>query len=176
MTFPMRFTLDDQKAFSALSQDYNPIHVDQVAARRLIYGQPVVHGINVLLWALREWSKHSDGPIRIEALKCKFLKPVVLDEEVTFTFSQGGKNQIKFDVQQFDVVVSKIQFTYLNADYPYTPLKEKDSQTSPSPLQRALGEMASLSGNIDLSINPERVLDMYGASFLETFGALQIAE
>ena len=46
------FTLDDQLAFAALAGDFNPLHVDPLAARRLIFGEVVVHGVHAVLWAL----------------------------------------------------------------------------------------------------------------------------
>ena len=46
------FNLDDQHIFAEVSGDYNPIHIDPIYARRTNYGKPVVHGINLLLWAL----------------------------------------------------------------------------------------------------------------------------
>lgn len=42
----------DQDAFAALSGDWNPIHVDPVAARRLLFGEPVTHGVHLAMWAL----------------------------------------------------------------------------------------------------------------------------
>ena len=46
------FSIADQTAFATLSGDFNPLHIDAVAARRLMFGRPVVHGIHLLLWAL----------------------------------------------------------------------------------------------------------------------------
>jgi len=46
------FSLEDQLAFAALSGDFNPIHVDPLLARRLLFGAPVVHGVHLLLWGL----------------------------------------------------------------------------------------------------------------------------
>ena len=46
------FTQDDQQFFAAISRDRNPMHVDAVAARRLMTGHQVVHGIHTVLWAL----------------------------------------------------------------------------------------------------------------------------
>ena len=40
-----RFSPTDQSTFAKLSGDYNPIHIDEVAARRLLFGAPVVHGV-----------------------------------------------------------------------------------------------------------------------------------
>jgi hypothetical protein len=39
-----RFGLADQMTFASFSSDFDPIYIDPVASRRLIYGQPVVPG------------------------------------------------------------------------------------------------------------------------------------
>ena len=64
----------DQQRFAALSGDRNPLHVDPVAARRLLTGRPVVHGVHTLLRVLDGWA---DAVLpqrwRIEA---EFLNPL----------------------------------------------------------------------------------------------------
>jgi acyl dehydratase len=65
----MIFTFQDQLVFSELSQDFNPMHCNEVLARRLIYGEPVVHGINAMIIALREWSKSSTKMFSINKLR-----------------------------------------------------------------------------------------------------------
>jgi acyl dehydratase len=52
-----RFDMADQQRFAALSGDANPMHVDGLAARRLISGRAVVHGIHLLLTALDAWAR-----------------------------------------------------------------------------------------------------------------------
>lgn len=47
-----RFLMEDQGVFAKLSGDYNKLHVDEIAARRYLFGKPVVHGIHLLLWSL----------------------------------------------------------------------------------------------------------------------------
>ena len=46
------FTYEDQIAFAELSGDYNPLHIDAVYSRRLLFGSSIVHGIHALLWGL----------------------------------------------------------------------------------------------------------------------------
>ena len=48
----LRFTPADQQAFARLAGDFNPIHLDPVAARRVAAGAPIVHGVHLLLRAL----------------------------------------------------------------------------------------------------------------------------
>ena len=47
--FSHQFDLREQELFASLSGDFNPIHLDQVASRRLMYGHIVVHGIHLTL-------------------------------------------------------------------------------------------------------------------------------
>src|SRR5580704_5671541 len=46
------FASHEQQQFAALSGDFNPIHMNPMAARRTQAGAPVVHGIHTLLWLL----------------------------------------------------------------------------------------------------------------------------
>lgn len=74
------FTMADQHRFAALSGDVNPMHVDAVAARRLLAGRAVVHGMHTLLVALEAWpGGRGDLPVRITA---DFASPVCVGDEV----------------------------------------------------------------------------------------------
>ena len=82
------FSIADQTAFAALSGDFNPLHIDAVAARRLVFGRPVVHGIHLLLWALDTaldsgLDSTSGQGGRLAALKVAFKSPVGVAEPVT---------------------------------------------------------------------------------------------
>ena len=74
-----RFSLDDQLAFAALSGDWNPVHVDPVAARRTMFAEPIVHGIHLVLWALDRAIEH---PASIRHLTAAFRRPATLDREI----------------------------------------------------------------------------------------------
>jgi len=76
------YSYDDQLAFARISGDYNPIHVDPIEARRLLFGEIVVHGVHNILWALNVISEQLAKPIKLKALKVKFMKPVMLQKTV----------------------------------------------------------------------------------------------
>jgi hypothetical protein len=77
------FTRDDQELFSRLSHDCNPMHMDPSAARRLITGRQVVHGMHVVLTALEYALNERDESVFI--VDCSFNNPVSVDERVVFT-------------------------------------------------------------------------------------------
>lgn len=77
-----RFTMADQTAFGALSGDVNPLHLDPVMARRGLFGEVVVHGIHLVLWAMDCLSKKSSGPLFLERVKASFHRPAFLGDPV----------------------------------------------------------------------------------------------
>jgi hypothetical protein len=78
------FSDADQQRFAAESRDFNPIHVDPVAARRLISGRQVVHGVHTLIQALDLWpASTGEGPGHW-AVRCNFVHPVSMGDRVAF--------------------------------------------------------------------------------------------
>ena len=81
------FTNADQQAFAGQSHDVNPMHVDAVAARRLLSGRQVVHGIHTLIHVLDLWRTESSvGPLRVS---CNFANPVNVGDPVVFSQLEG---------------------------------------------------------------------------------------
>ena len=88
------FTHQDQLDFARWSGDCNPMHVDAVAARRLLSGRQVAHGIHTLLCALDLWAR--SGPVRDVSIDCRFTHPVSVGDRVVFSLRQDadGKQQL----------------------------------------------------------------------------------
>jgi len=76
------FSENDQQLFAELSGDRNPMHMDATAARRLITGRQVVHGVHVFLNALELWSR--DKPAFAAHIECNFNNPVSVGDRVSF--------------------------------------------------------------------------------------------
>jgi len=77
------FTDEDQLWFAQMSGDRNPVHLDAIAARRLLTGRPIVHGVHVLLWALEYW--RADGAPAVTQISASFDNPVGVGETVCFS-------------------------------------------------------------------------------------------
>jgi len=75
----------DQDSFAKLSGDHNPVHVDPLAARRLLLGGVAVHGVHLLLWALDVLA--SDQEVRgFSRLRVHFEQGVIVGDSVTLNW------------------------------------------------------------------------------------------
>lgn len=94
-----QFDLDGQLAFARLSGDFNPLHVDPLAARRLLFGRPVVHGIHALLWAIDQWVAAQTRGVGISSLKVVFEKPIGLDESASLSIEAGPQGEVRLEIR-----------------------------------------------------------------------------
>jgi acyl dehydratase len=80
------FTDQDVRKFAEVSTDTNPIHLDQVAAEKSIFGQRVVHGMLVasLFSALLGGELPGEGAIYL-GQSLSFMEPVFLGDRITAT-------------------------------------------------------------------------------------------
>ncbi len=80
------FNEHDVKAFSKISGDYNPLHLDKHYAKSTIFKKPVVHGalINALFSSLLGTTLPGEGAIYCHQ-ESKFTRPVYIGETITAT-------------------------------------------------------------------------------------------
>ena len=92
--------MQDQLDFASFSGDYNPIHVDEKKSIKTHAGQPIVHGVHLVLWALDVFkiSLRADSKLDID-----FLSQVNLNTEVSAIFDEEknvihliGYNEVKY--------------------------------------------------------------------------------
>ena len=74
----------DVYQFAGITGDFNPIHVNKVAAEKSIFGERIAHGMLVagLLSAVIAMKLPGNGTIYLEQ-DCKFLKPIKIGDTVT---------------------------------------------------------------------------------------------
>jgi hypothetical protein len=77
------FDWEVQEQFAHFSGDRNPMHMDAIAARRTHAGQPVVHGVNAVLWALDALANSAENLQPIARLKVSFQKLIYVGDTVT---------------------------------------------------------------------------------------------
>jgi|HubBroStandDraft_6_1064221.scaffolds.fasta_scaffold11193_2 NAD(P)-dependent dehydrogenase (short-subunit alcohol dehydrogenase family) len=145
------FSLEDQELFARLSGDYNPIHIDPVAARRMIFGGPVVHGIHVLLLALDRWLERETPSVRLKNLTAKFRTPAHLNEPIEFAAIPVTSDGVK-------IVVTANQVKLLIATLSYQKQRES-SRAIPCEVpvrgtcqDRSAAELITLGGRLELCL------------------------
>jgi len=91
------FTIEDQNNFAELSGDFNPLHVDELAARRYLFGTTVVHGVHLLLWALDLWARENQ-PFELTSLESFFRKPLPVGEDVEYRLKDHKDNSAELEL------------------------------------------------------------------------------
>ncbi|HUF99557.1 MAG TPA: MaoC family dehydratase, partial [Ilumatobacter sp.] len=126
MITPSRtWTVDEAShaAFVQLSGDLNPIHTDELAARRLPFGEVVVHGVHVLLRALDHWAA-ANPDLAPTHLSATFRQPVGIGRWLTAAWSEptddshldrGANNQVDIAVDAHGVRAVDIRIAVVTA-------------------------------------------------------------
>jgi hypothetical protein len=92
------FSDEDQQRFASVSGDYNPIHMDALVARRTQAGAPVVHGIQLLLWALDALAAAQPELPSLLKLRAQFSKFVYLHELAEVVVTQQDATHVRLNV------------------------------------------------------------------------------
>jgi len=174
------FTLTDQIEFASFSHDFNPIHVDPIASRRLIYGQPVVHGVNAMLWALATFASDHSGPVKILSLTCSFRKPLLLHEEVSVDIDSSSGCDTTIRLLQGGQVAVKISLSHISCEADqlegFQGIETYESPFGVQPDLVAEEALADLAGEFSIAFNTDKAVDLYGPQLITIFGGQAIAE
>lgn len=107
-----RFSLQDQYAFATLSGDQNPIHVDCVTARRLLFGEPVAHGVHLILWSLEELFSGIQGLFRLERISAVFCKPARLGRCIRLDVRDSKVGRLKLVLHDEDEELLRLSLDF----------------------------------------------------------------
>jgi acyl dehydratase/NAD(P)-dependent dehydrogenase (short-subunit alcohol dehydrogenase family) len=103
------FTEADQQRFAALSGDVNPMHMDRVAARRVLFGAPVVHGVHTTLWMLNEVGRQRLLTVGVKELRVRFAKPIHLGDDVRLNFGSRSDRAVTVNAVVDGVVTTTLR-------------------------------------------------------------------
>jgi NAD(P)-dependent dehydrogenase (short-subunit alcohol dehydrogenase family) len=148
------FSADDQLAFARLSGDYNPIHLDPVTARRLLFGQPVVHGMHALFWAFDGWLAETNAPLRIKNLRVRFRSsiPLHVGVELVARLKTATDIQLELLVDESKVLTASVSFELNSATG--TPIPCELPVEQPCRIRGAL-ELQSAAGELPLCLESD---------------------
>ncbi len=158
------FTLDDQKSFAKLSGDNNPLHTDVIAARRTMFGSPVVHGIHGVLRALDYLLVTKDESVELSRLKAIFYKPIKVGDELEMEVAQQEDASMHIRLLSSGAVVTKVIVAWEDVELgSQEGDADADFPTMIEPRVLSDEELAVDSGTLDLSLNIEAASILFPA-------------
>lgn len=144
------FTALDQENFAALSGDYNPMHMDALAARRTQAGACVVHGMQALLWALEAVA--TQLPLaRLADLEADFAQFLYLDETVALTVAQATPQEARLELRVGETRIAQYRLHFggrAAADGLDAPAAAHYPAAARTPLAPDWAAMAQASGSV----------------------------
>jgi NAD(P)-dependent dehydrogenase (short-subunit alcohol dehydrogenase family) len=149
----LRFTLADQRAFARLSGDFNPVHVDPVAARRVAAGEPIVHGMHLLLRALDARFKRGQAPGRC-SVSARFQRPALLGESIQVEAT--AHDRLTLTLEGADPLVEVAlgnKEAAADAEWPGS-IRGARGRATTTPRIRAFADISSARGAIEFSDTP----------------------
>lgn len=161
------FSYTDQKRFASASGDYNPIHVDALQARRTQAGAPVVHGINLLLWALDSLAAAQPNLPPLRGFRSQFNKFVYLDEivDIVLTQQQTTGAQLSISVDGTPRSMASIDFGDAGQDCPVWPTSSLETiPFSSVPLNLNFEQMYGCSGRFPFRMTSEDAAALFPAA------------
>jgi hypothetical protein len=142
------FSLCDQLEFASISGDFNPIHLDPLAARRAVAGGLVVHGIHLLLWALDEWASTKSVKTSIISLSATFTRPVLVGNDISLSISPLTHESFNFSLTSGRTTVATLSVSFQQRFVEAELLYDLPEPTICTKLDAAMIE--GCSGSLDL--------------------------
>ena len=155
------FTHDDQLAFARLSGDFNPLHMDPIVARRLMFGKQVVHGLHVVLWSLDNYLETYNYPLELKTVKADFKTGIGVGQTVNCRYDAADKNNLEIQLESdgkpaawFELILAPAD-SLQSADLPQFPDESLKCR------ERLPVNMATDAGSLALFFDPENAAQLF---------------
>lgn len=153
------FTSGDQSGFATLTGDFNPVHLDALAARRTQAGAPIVHGVHALLWLMDVLAiRYADLP-SVASIKVRFSKMIHVGDTAEAFITHRDRESLRAEIRVDDTVALGMSIAFGMAGNAAAPPYENAEIISPAkePLDLRLEEMDGRQGKLDLARSPEKM-------------------
>jgi len=92
--FPRKVTKEDVMSFAKLSGDYNPMHVDDLYAKKSKYGKNIVHGMLAASFFSTLVGMYCPGKKSLYLSQTiQFKSPIYYDDDLIIKGTVTGKNE-----------------------------------------------------------------------------------
>jgi hypothetical protein len=150
-----------QNEFAAIYGDYNPFHVDPVAARRTPSGRPIVHGVHLALLCLETLASCSESVSVPAGLKVRFIKPVHVGDSIDIVADRTSETFQNLGVQIDGEMVVDLQLSlsrkFRRAESAPLALTVENLQCS----DLSVEEMIGRSGSVPCAVSAEVIANAF---------------
>jgi acyl dehydratase/NAD(P)-dependent dehydrogenase (short-subunit alcohol dehydrogenase family) len=168
-----RFSEDDQKLFATLSGDFNPMHVDAIAARRIGAGAPVVHGMHSLLWCLDCIAPTIVNESPVSSLRANFDTYVTTSDEVETVLLQSDAERLRVEVQMRGIAAVTVLVGF--GDELAPPFDKRNEFIEPTdPMDLPQEALPTLSGRLRFATSSGKISELFPMA-ARMIGARRIA-
>jgi acyl dehydratase len=159
-----KFTPECHAQFATLSGDFNPMHMDVVAARRTQAGAPVVHGVHTLLWLLDCVARQQPLIPAATTLKAHFRKIVYVGDCAEAEILQITVSALRARVLVDGVEVVSLVVGFVPSQHAAQRTALSGATSVPPPVCAAdlsLEQMAGRSGRLRFATDPAEASRMF---------------
>lgn len=158
------FTAAGQIQFAEVSGDRNPMHLDSVGARRTPAGVPVVHGVNMLLWALNALALAETEAPPVQRLTVRFKHFVAVGDTVSAVLTKRTRTAARLDLTASELVVAQIAVDFGAAFGKAEPPRGEPVSAPAAANDLTFEQMEGLCGRLAFAGSPEAVGAMFPAA------------
>jgi len=155
------FTSKDQLAFAKLSGDHNPLHLDPVLARRLLFGRQVVHGLHALLWSLDYHLQSVRQPMELRTAKANFKAGIGVEQTLHCRVNLQDEYRVEMQLETDSTPAAWLEITWSPLRSHRTVALPKMSPEPEKCRERSRDELAAASGNIALYFNDDLAGELF---------------
>lgn len=156
-----RFTDDDSRAFARLSGDYNPIHLDPLVARRLMFGRPVLHGMHLALAMADQSLAGRSLPLRLTRISADFRRPAIAGQSIDLAFRESSDDRLRIDAISNRISLMTLEF-HIAPRGPATEIVIPVAVShSMQPKERTLSDLRDCGGRLPLWMDRELAATLF---------------
>ena len=147
------FVFEDQNKFAFLSGDFNPLHLDPIVSRRLLFGSMVVHGLHTLLWGLDNLVSINKEQMRLTSVFVRFQNVIRVGNTAICVIDRKSDNSAEINIYNKNELV-----TFINVVWQKEMLKSPEYYINEAfdaclPDELTEEEYSTASGSINLYLN-----------------------
>jgi hypothetical protein len=162
----------DQIEFAKVSGDHNPMHLDEIFARRTNVGRPSVHGIHIALWMLDWYVGSGASTLPFLKISARFNRPLFLDEVATIEIREGI-GSVDLLCMSDGAILTQLKLSGPAAITPaaWTP---SDALLSTKPAELAIEAIADRRGDLAIPYNEDDIARLFPMA-IKTYGPAPIS-